>query len=356
MNAKLRRVAEWIGYPIFYVVCLLLFAYVSAPWDRLKNALVGGFNTSAPFRLEMEDLTWAWRFPGVVASGVKLTGSSPGTDDKGKPRPAPEYTIDDAFMRVSVLPLLWGTQSVSFDVDGFGGAIDGFIKTSSDARNIDIELDDVDAAKMPYLAELLGLPVGGTMKGDIELATPKEKLSQAEGNIELSISDLVLGDGKSKVRDTIVLPKVRAGTFSLKATVSDGSLKLSELSIKGPDLEVVGDGKIRLMDRFEASLADLNLRFKFSDAYKNKDETTRGIFGAPGSNAPALLELDPKVKRAKRDDGFYAWHITGPLMKLTFNPASEGGGGAPRSRRGALPGFGAAKPAAPEEAPAAPGE
>lgn len=353
MNKRLARVAEWIGYPIFYLVCLLLFAYVSAPWDRLKSALVGGFNTSAPFRMEMEDLTWAWRFPGVVASGVKLTGASPGPDEKGKARPAPEYTVEDAFMRVSVLPLLWGTQSVSFDVDGFGGGIDGFIKTSSESRDIDIELDEVDAAKMPYLAELLGLPVGGTMKGDIELGTPKEKLSMSEGNIELSITDLTLGDGKTKVRDTIVLPKVRAGTFTLKATVNEGNVKVSELTIKGPDVEVVGDGKIRLMDRFEASLADLNLRFKFSDAYRNKDETTRGIFGTPGSTAPGLLELDPKVKKAKRDDGFYAWHITGPLMKLTFNPASEGSAGAARGRRSALPGFGAAaKPAAEEAAPA----
>jgi type II secretion system protein N len=352
MNKRLQRIAGWIGYPIFYLVCLLLFAYVSAPWDRLKNALVTGFNTGGGFRMEMEDLTWSWRFPGVVASGVKLTGASPGPDEKGKPRPAPEYLMDDAIMRVSVLPLLWGTQSVGFNVDGFGGAISGGIKTSSDSRDIDIEIDDVDAAKMPYLAELLGLPVGGIMKGAVELNSPKEKLSGSEGSIELGISELTLGDGKTKVRDAIVLPKVRAGTFTLKATVNDGNLKLSELSIKGPDVEVVGDGKIRLMDRFEASLADLNLRFKFSDAYKNKDETTRGIFGAPGSSMPGLLELDPKVKKAKRDDGFYAWHITGPLMKLNFNPATGEGGSAAARRRGLLPGFGAAKPA--EEAPATP--
>jgi type II secretion system protein N len=352
MNKMLQRAAGWIGYPIFYVVCLLLFCYVSAPWDRIRNALVGGFNTGAGFRMEMEDLTWAWRFPGVVASGVKLTGSSPGADDKGKPRPAPEYTVNDAYMRVALLPLLWGTQSVSFNVDGFGGAVEGGIKTSSESRDIDIELEDVDAAKMPYLAELLGLPIGGTMKGDIELKAPKDKLSGSEGNMELSISELMLGDGKTKVRDTIVLPKVRAGTFTLKATVNDGNLKLNELSIKGPDVEVVGDGKIRLMDRFEASLADLNLRFKFSDAYKNKDETTRGIFGAPGSSVPGLLELDPKVKKAKRDDGFYAWHITGPLMKLTFNPATGESGGSSARRRGLLQGFGATKPATEEAAPA----
>src|SRR6185295_8155103 len=77
----------------------------------------------------------------------------------------------------------------------------------------------------------------------------------------------------------------------------------------------------------------------------NKDDTTKSLLGAPGSNVPAVFELDPKVKRAKRDDGFYAWHITGPLAHLSFQPASDGGGAsAQRSRRSPLGGFGRTTP------------
>ena len=350
MSPRLQRIASWAGYPLFYLACLIAFAYVSAPWDRLKSAVASGFNATSPLQMQIEKLTWAWRFPGIVAKEVKLVGTSPGLDDKGKPRPAPEYVVEDFFARVSVLPLLWGTTRLGFSVDGFGGSIDGSVKTSSDAREIDIELDDVDASKMPYLADLLGVPVAGTMSGKIELRLPQEKLTAAEGAIEFHIADFVIGDGKTKIRDMIALPKVKAGQFDMKADVTEGTVKIKDLSTKGPDLEVVSDGRIRLMDRFDASLVELNLRFKFADAYKNKDDTTRSIFGAPGSNVPGLFDLDPKMKRAKRDDGFYAWHITGPVAHLNFSPASAGApdAAATRSRRAPLKGF------APRKAPAPP--
>jgi type II secretion system protein N len=356
MNARLRRIAAWVGYPAFYVGCLMVFCYVCAPWDRMKTAAVTGFNAASPFRMEMDKLTWAWRFPGVVAKGVKLIGTPPPAEPGQKPKPAPEYTIDEFFARASVLPMLWGTQKAAFSMDGFGGSIEGSMKSSSEARETTLELEGVDAAKVPYLAELLGIPVRGTMTGKIEIRAPQDKLAQADGSMDFTISDFEIGDGKTKIRDTIALPKVRAGTFVLKAEISEGTVKITELSTKGPDLEVVSDGRIRLMDRFDSSLAELNLRFKFADAYKNKDDMTRSIFGAPGSNVPGLFDLDPKMKRAKRDDGFYSWHITGPIMRLSFQPGAAGSdaAGSTRSRRPGLRGFGKPDPAAAPETPEPP--
>ena len=353
MNARLRRILSWVGYPLFYFVCLGFFCYVCAPWDRVKNAVMASFNQSSPLRMEIGELTWAFRFPGIVAKDVKFVGEAPPADASGKPKTAPEYVVDDLYARVSMFPLLWGTTKLAFSVEGFGGDIDGTIKTASDSRDIELSLDDVDAAKMPYLPQLLGIPVAGKVNGKIDLKLPQQKLGQAEGTIELTISDFELSDGKSKIRDVVVLPVVKAGEFVFKADVSEGTIKVSELSTKGPDLEVVADGKIRLMDRFDASLADLNLRFRFSDAYKSKDDTTRGIFGAPGSSVPGLFDLDPKMKRAKRDDGFYAWHLSGPLEHPSFQPANGGSAeGSVRGRRSPLRGF--ARSPAPRAAPEPP--
>lgn len=349
INPRLRRILAYAGYPAFYVVCLALFSYVCAPWERLKNALVTSFNASAPLHMQIEKLTWAWRFPGIVAKEVKLTGTPPAAEPGGKPKPAPEYVVDDLFARVSLFPLLWGTTSVALSLDGFGGSIDTNVKTGSDGRQMQIELDGVDAAKMPYLADLIGLPLGGTVTGKIDVKLPQEKTSLADGTVELHIADLTLGDGKTKIRDMIALPTVRAGQFTMKADITEGTLKISELSTKGPDLEVVSEGRIRLMDKLDSSLAELSLRFKFADAYKNKDDMTRSIFGTPGSSVPGLFDLDPKMKQARRADGFYAWRITGPLARLAFAPG--GGGGAVGPTR---PGGARANWSPPPRAPAPP--
>ncbi len=351
MNPRLRRIAALVGYPLFYVACLVFFAYVSAPWDRVRRALVDAFNVSSPLPVQIDKLTWSWHFPGVAATGVRFVGKSPGADANGKARQAPEYVVDDMYARVSVLPMLWGTQKLGFSLDGFGGNIDGTVKNSTEARELNLVLAGVDAAKMPYLGDLLGVPLGGTVDGKIELKMPQGKLSAAEGTIELEIADFTIGDGKTKIRDMIALPKVNAGKFVFHADVSEGTVKLTELSTSGPDLEIVSDGRIRLLDQFESSLAELNLRFKFSDKYKNKDDTTRSIFGTPGSNIPGLFDLDPKMKRARRADGFYAWHVVGPLFNLGIQPASGEGSDSPasRTRRSSLRGF--ARPSMPPPPP-----
>ncbi|MNC88776.1 hypothetical protein D3C83_46310 [compost metagenome] len=69
------------------------------------------------------------------------------------------------------------------------------------------------------------------------------------------------------------------------------------------------------------------MRFKFSDAYKTKDDMTKGLFGEPGSPLPGLFDLNPKNKRAKRPDGFYAFRMTGPLSKLDMQPSPLGAAG-----------------------------
>jgi type II secretion system protein N len=313
----------------------MVFAYVSAPWDRLKNALVSGFNSGSPLRMEIEKLSWSWRFPGISASGVKFVGTAPPAPDaSGKPRSAPEYVVDDMYARVSVFPLLWGTTKIGFSLDWFGGGIGGMVKNASEDKEFELEFDDVDAGKMPYLTEFVGAPVAGTVTGKIELKLPQGKLTTAEGTISLHIVDFAVGDGKSKIRDTIALPRLNAGKLDLEAEVSEGNVKITQFSTQGTDLELVSDGRIRLMDRMEASLAEINIRYKFSEGYKNKDDMTRGLFGAPNSNVPGLMDLDPKAKMARRDDGFYAWHVTGPLAALNFQPAGGGGSdAAARSRR-----------------------
>ena len=98
-------------------------------------------------------------------------------------------------------------------------------------------------------------------------------------------------------------------------------------------IELIAEGRVSLQERATASIVELALRFKFSDKFKTKNEITKGLFGEPGSKVPGLFELDPKIRRSKRDDGFYAWKISGPLAKLRFDPrGGKAAAGRPRAR------------------------
>jgi len=195
---------------------------------------------------------------------------------------------------------------------------------------------------------MIGLPLQGKLTGTVKLTMPEGKPSKGSGDVSLEASDVTVGDGKAKLKGALALPKIDVGTLSLSAEAKEGSLKISKLAAGGKDLELQGDGRITMREAFGDALCDAQIRFKINDAYRTKNDVTKSLFGAPGSNAPALFELaDPKIKQAKRADGFYGWTLRGPLSRLDFIPAGGsvvgGPAGVPASPVPGLP-FGKATP------------
>jgi type II secretion system protein N len=343
VNPRVLRIARYVGYPLFYLFALLVFVGLTFPFERLKNRIVSEFNArpsaERPLRLEIDELSGYW-LTGLEAEGVRLVSPPPPEEDAKTAKPK-IVTLDEVHVRASVLRLLVGIVRASFGGKAFGGEVSGYLSDGGDARALFLELENVSVADLPLLGDAVGLPLVGTSSGTADLEMPEQKLARAKGKIELVISGLSVGDGKAKIRDTIALPKLDAGELVFQAEAEEGRLKIEKLSANGPDLELSADGRIRLRDPFESSLVELSLRFKFTDKYKNKNDMTRGLFGAPGTTIPGIFDLDPKNRRAKRTDGSYGWRITGPISHLSFEPAptasSPAGGAAPPPVRGFSP-------------------
>ena len=81
MKRRLITIAKWIGYPLFYLLCLLLFIYATFPFDMLKNRIIAEFArnqqrraTAAnvqPMRLEIGELDGYW-FSGIEIKNARL--------------------------------------------------------------------------------------------------------------------------------------------------------------------------------------------------------------------------------------------------------------------------------------------
>jgi type II secretion system protein N len=329
MNQRLLKLLPWVGYPAFYLVCFFLFAYLTFPYEHLRDRIVSGFadeqrKSGGGMRLEIDSITSYW-LSGVEMRGIRLI-SPPSSAPDGTRRPASEMQVDRLTARVSILPLLIGRLSVSATAKAFGGSIEASSDKKGEDRRLEVDVRDVAIGRFDPLVQLVGLPMSGEVKGHVELSLPDGKLAKANGAVQLTFVDYAVGDGKTKIKDTIALPKMNVGDLVLECDVKDGQLRLSKLAAAGQDLDLSADGKIALRDPWAESQADLFVRFRFSDAYKNRNDTTRGLFGAPGTNAPALFELaDPRIRTSKRPDGFYSWHASGQLRSMRFDPAPAGG-------------------------------
>jgi type II secretion system protein N len=313
MTPRLKKGLVIAGYVAFYFFTLVVFFYWTFPYGRLKERIVRDFNArqSGPdaMRLELDDLSSYW-LSGVEAEGLRLV-SQP-TEAGKKPTVT---AVESAHARLSLLSLLIGRRAVSFGADAFGGSLDGSISDSDAERVVELEIDELDLGQTPMLAGLLGLPVTGALSGHIELTTPEARLSKGEGKISLKVAGLSVGDGKAKIREIIALPKLDAGTLTLEAEVKSGTVKITQFSGTGPDLELGAEGTVRLRDQPGQSALQLTSEFKFTDRYTNKDDITRALFGPSGA-----FDLDRKNRAAKRSDGFYSWRVTGTLDKPHFLP------------------------------------
>jgi type II secretion system protein N len=330
MKEKLReRLKVWgprLGFPFFYLFAFAVFASWTFPYDKLKERIVVTFNaqqraSGAQQELQIDEMSSSF-VTGIKAKGVRLLSLSA---EPGKPPII--LVIDQAKARISLLPLLIGHRNVGFHLEAFDGEIDGSFEEHGKDRIVDVELKAVDLGKIEPLTALLGVPIDGKLAGTVSLTMPEGKASKGSGSVSFDATDVAIGDGKAKLKGVLALPRLTVGNLSFAAEAKEGVLRITKLGASGKDVDVTGDGRIQMRELATESICDANVSFKINDVYRTKSDITKSLFGAPGSNAPALFELtDPKVKRAKRPDGSYAFHMRGLLGRPDFE--AQGGGAA----------------------------
>jgi type II secretion system protein N len=339
VKQRLVRILKFLAYPALYMACLMLFFYLTFPWNRLKDRLTGEIAIRAQKpksmiqRVEIDDLDSYW-FTGVEATGVRiyLPPSEDAGADKEKPTEA-VVKVDELNARLQILPLFLGRVRVKFWAKAFNGEVKGTVPYMASSGPVEVQLEAVDLSYVDVIKDVLGIPIKGIATGKLELTAEGGKFSKASGLLDLAINGVTVGDGKSKIKNQIALPEAKLGDLVIAAEAKDGALKITKFEANGTDIELAGDGKINVREPANSSVADLYVRFKFTDAYRNKSDLTKTLLGAPGSTAPSLFELaDTRIKRSKRTDGFYGWHIHGPIGKLKFDPSTTDGPAGGRSR------------------------
>lgn len=345
MKARLVRILKGAGVVFGYLSLLAFFFYLTFPMDALRGRILAEFerqqrygrSASEPvMTLEIGELDTYW-FSGIELEDLRLTvppradkpkGAFPGLEAAKEPTEPSVIEIEHFHARVRLLPLLLGRVMVDFRLDAFGGTVRGSAPYASDG-NVEVELEGIHLDRIaPLKAMVQNQPLFGVLSGNVTLTPEDGKFAKANGKVDLQVDEVSLFDGKSRLFG-VALPTAHIGRITLAAKADKGLLTIEELSVQGKDLELAGEGKIRLSETYKRSTADVFLKFKFADAYRDKDDATRSLLGQPGSKIkPAIEELDPQrtFVRAKTEDDFYRFHLAGRLDKLDVQPAGTASG------------------------------
>ncbi len=312
-----RRWLHMLGYVGFFFVCFMVSAYLTFPMSALKPQILkllqqgveqagprpGRYGTPSEVRVEKVDL---YRLSGIELTRLSLRLAS--TD----PEPNPSWEIDHARVRLQLLPLLLGDQAISFDVDAYGGNLNG------DALIIDQRLAELEATAegfavgtIPTVIAKVGVPLEGKLGGHATLKlgkTPKE----AQGEIVLAGQGHVLGPGEFKIPGLtggLTVPAIDLGELAVKIEIADGKARVKPAGLDGKDVQIAADMTVNLRSPVGRSTTTGGLELKLAEAFLKANEKFQPI-----------LDFTPQLKRAKTKDGAYRFKLSGMLSSIRPTP------------------------------------
>jgi len=260
LSERTRRLGKVGGFLGFGLAVFLIAFYVTLPYGRIKDYLASQV-ASVGYVMEAKHAGPSLSL-GMKLKDVSLVSPSA---SGGKPT---RILIDKATLGISLLSYLGGTKAFSLVADVFGGELGADVKigkTDSSAKSTGSE---IDLAEIPWVKNAINLPLSGKLDLKLDVALPKQRFSEAKGQLSWACSGCALGDGKAKLMiagnpllaEGLGLPKIRLGDFDGKVVIDKGVGHLHGVQFKSVDAEATVEGEIHLAQPIATSRVDLYVR------------------------------------------------------------------------------------------------
>jgi type II secretion system protein N len=286
------KILKWAGYPLFFLVCFVFFAYRTFPYDRLADRFIQEASARG-YELEIVDLSSSG-LTGLTFEGLRIVMPT-----KGEDSPPLDMIIDELTVSTSLFSLVSSTKSYSFDAELAGGDAEGDVTIGETELEVDAEIEDVNLGALPALRVLTRVPVAGTLSGEVELSMPSE-VAESAGNVDLTINGLFVGDGKSKLEipgwGGLTLDRADVGNLELVAVIDEGVATIERAKSHGKDIQLDALGRLRLQRPLKRSELNVMFRAKILDAYKERSEKVATMLELASSGLKAAQTADGAIQ------------------------------------------------------------
>lgn len=319
MASLKRRIGAGVAILAVSLISLVLSTYFLFPYTRVADYVAqeierprgaNGDRKASGWRLSVGAVHPSFVPGGATLSDVHVVKVSP---SKGTLK----LSFKDISVRVGLFSLLFGSRQIDFDARLKRGRITGSFADSETQTGVKLTLKRVDLSDGNLMGALTGIPMQGTLEGTIDLRVDDDPQA-TEGNIELSVDELVLGDEKLSIplrrMGPLNLPAVRAGRLDLAVNVNRGLGNIQRFSGAGEDVAVRGVGEIQVLRPLQQSKPqELWIRVEPSEAYQTGDDLTSMAF--------TLLKQNRQASRYLASDGAFQIQLAGAFSRMSVLPA-----------------------------------
>ena len=216
----MRRGLKVVGYIAWFLAAFVVGVYLTFPLDEAKGAIIGlvetqlGKGKQGQHGVDPVVQLGSLHLSGFGVAAERVSIQMPSRN----PDPGPTIDLDELSVGVRPWSVFSDAKTVVIDADLYDGSVSAVI--SADAKgavhDADIEVEDIDLAKIPLLLERIGIPLGGTLEldADLELGASPEK--DGEGSVRLTVKKATVGPGNIKALSALggfEVPVVDLGTL-----------------------------------------------------------------------------------------------------------------------------------------------
>lgn len=285
-----------VGYLAFGGVSLLLFLWLTFPYEVLRQRLITEAR-EAGMNLAVQRVGPS--FGGVRLRSLQLIPD--GTD--GLPDTTRALVVDALSLRPSLLPM-----GVRARADLMGGDLVAHLGLLGDP-SVRVDIDGLNTQRGNFLG-YTGLDLDGLLDGNLNVSMPRlpsgePDLSKADGTFSLLLADTRLNGGTLPGSFPLDLPSARIGDLQLELPIEDGVGALV-LSGNGEDLQLQGEGSVNLARQLGLSRLDVQVKLRASPEFVQ----AQPMIGM-GLNTLPADPTDPSFRQAR---------VAGTLSRPSFTP------------------------------------
>lgn len=278
MKLKIRKAV--LGYIAAGAVLLAAFLYIRFPGEAVTDWVKAAAQARYPGLGLSIGATRPTIPPGVVFENV--TAAPDG-------RPEASLQLNTLKVRPGGLALLGGKLSLIMTAEGYGGRAAGSIDFSrllslKGPVTAGMTLQDVRIEKCTWLRDALAHTVTGTLKGAISFTGVAETLKTGTGTIDFTVT----GGSYHLLESFLGIEKIDFSKLEGKASIRNGALKITQLTMTGEKLRGSLKGDILLADDFRDSRIDMNGTIDISMQGINR-RVTLNIGGTLGNPQTRLM-------------------------------------------------------------------
>jgi type II secretion system protein N len=291
------------AYAALFAVAFALALRQTFPADAVRERLV----------LEAAAQGWQVKVlevgPGGVF-GVRFTGVTLESRDGAR------VPLEEVQASLRLRSLLVGRRGFDFDARMYDGRVKGLFEEGRSVRRVAAHVQGLDLSKAGAVRKAVGLDLGGTVEGDVDVTLDLREVAKSAGRVDLRVDKASVMGGAvnlASLGGTLTIPRADLGTVVAQATVQDGKAVFDKLEARSPDLELASEGlAVTLQPRLAYSPLFGKARFKVQDAFWQKS-----------GNAAMKSVTEMALASARGRDGSYSFQVFGTLVSPQARAAPQ---------------------------------